>query len=98
MLAIPNSSARKWADYCIVEVYHQGPGRQGPIVAVDVRPDMGDRLGALIHMTLPEVLVLWASGTTFCKVVLRDGKWRYGAPVNPYLRTKPDDDPDNNLD
>ena len=88
---------KSWADLVIVGVHHQGPGRTGPIISYDVRADLGDRLGAEVNITLIEALIDWATGKTFCTATLVDGKWRYGAPVVPQLRTIPDCDPSNNL-
>lgn len=88
---------KKWADLVIVGEHFEGPGRMGRIVSYDVRPDLGDRLGAEVNMTFNEVLIAWLAGNSMCTAVLRDGKWWYGAPVIPELRTVPDGNPSNNL-
>jgi hypothetical protein len=99
MRTTTQNETRKFADWCIVDVHHERPNRQGRIVAVDVRPDLGEQLGAERLMNTPEVMARWAHGETFCTVTLVDGKrWRFGAMVVPELRTVPDGDPENNLD
>jgi hypothetical protein len=94
MLRNTDRSDEKTADYWIMDVEHEGPGRRGPIVALALRPLRGGELGALTWMTLVEVLALMVAGKTFCTA--KDGK--FGAWVTPFVRSKPDGDPDNNLD
>jgi hypothetical protein len=98
MQATISRSKEKWADWCIVEEHHEQPNQRGRIIAVDVRPDFGEQLGAEQRMTIVEVMARWAHGETFCTATLGDGKWRRGAQMVPELRTVPNRDPDDNLD
>lgn len=97
MQATTSSSQEKWADWCIVGVHHALPNRRGRIVAVDVRPDHGEQLGAEQQMNVSEVWARCACGETFCTATAVDGKWRRGAPVVLEMRTVPDGDLSGNL-
>ena len=73
----------KWADYAITAVRydHEGRDREGRIAAVEVRMDLGGRLGFAEIWTRQQVLeAVYQDHETFVTALLApDGTWTRGA-------------------